>query len=151
MRRTTGAFCGRGRGADMGAGAGAAVAAARIWVQVWTQMREWAQAQMREWVQAQVRAMVRPWPRVQAQVRATLGEDAFCAGAGKAGCGNAIEGSPPFRHASLSGFRRERLPSGAKPISVLGIAWLARYTGRNALLAGKGWWGAGVFSLHFCR
>lgn len=101
-------------GAGAGAGAGAAVAAARIWVQVWTQMREWAQAQMREWVQTRARAMVRPWPRVQAQVRATLGEDAFCAGAGKAGCGNAIEGPPPFRHASLSGFRREHLPSGAK-------------------------------------
>ena len=100
--------------ATFGAGAGAVVAAAWIWVQVWTQMREWAQAQMREWVQTRARAMVRPWPRVQAQVRATLGEDAFCAGAGKAGCGNAIEGSPPFRHASLSGFRREHLPSGAK-------------------------------------
>ena len=82
----------------------AAVAAARIWVQVWTQVR--VQAQMREWVQTQVRAMVRPWPRVQVQVRATLGEDAFCAGAGKAGCGNAI-GAPPL-------FRREHLPSGAK-------------------------------------
>lgn len=93
-------------GAGASADAGAAVAAARIWVQVWTQMREW--------VQTRVRAMVRPWPRVQAQVRATLGEDAFCAGAGKAGCGNAIEGPPPFRHASLSGFRREHLPAGAK-------------------------------------
>lgn len=81
-------------------------------MQVWTQVR--VQAQMREWVQTRARAMVRPWPRVQAQVRATLGEDAFCAGAGKAGCGNAIEGSPLFRHASLSGFRREHLPTGAK-------------------------------------
>lgn len=126
VRRTTGAFfaavaAARMRvrlqaqvratfGAGAGADAGAAVAAARIWVQVWTQMREWVHAQMREWVQTRVRAMVRPWPRV----RATLGEDAFCAGAGKAGCGNAIEGPPPFRHASLSGFRREHLPAGAK-------------------------------------
>lgn len=93
VQRTTGAFF-------------AAVAAARIWVQVWTQMREW--------VQTRARAMVRPWSRLRAQVRATLGEDAFCAGAGKAGCGNAIEGPPPFRHASLSGFRREHLPTGAK-------------------------------------
>ena len=85
-------------GAGAGAGAGAAVVAARIWVQVWTQVR--VQAQMREWVQT--------------RARATLGEDAFCAGAGKAGCGNAIEGPPPFRHASLSGFRREHLPAGAK-------------------------------------
>ena len=100
MRATFGARAGAG------AGAGAAVAAARIWVQVWTQMREW--------VQTRARAMVRPWSRLRTQVRATLGEDAFCAGAGKAGCGNTIEGPPPFRHASLSGFRREHLPSGAK-------------------------------------
>lgn len=90
----------------------AAVAAARIWVQVWTQMR--VRVRVREWVQTRARAMVRPWSRLRAQVRATLSEDAFCAGAGKAGCGNAIEGPPPFRHAFLSGFRREHLPSGAK-------------------------------------
>ncbi len=65
-------------------------------------------------VRVQAQAQVRPWSRLRTQVRATLGEDAFCAGAGKAGCGNTIEGPPPFRHASLSGFRREHLPSGAK-------------------------------------
>lgn len=95
-----------------GAGEGAAVAAARIWVHVWTQMR--VRVWVREWVQTRARAMVRPWSRLRTQVRATLGEVAFCAGAGKAGCGNSIEGPPPFRHASLSGFRREHLPTGAK-------------------------------------
>lgn len=170
VQRTTGAFCGRGRGADIGAAAGAD--AGDVWCGCGCRCGRGRSTNMGAGVDADAGDV---WCRCGCRRRCgsecRRGRERWC-GRGRE-CRRRCE-----RRLAKMLFARVRVRRDAAMLSrgrrrfamppcrvfvasicrparnstpALGIAWLARYTGRNALLAGKGWWGAGVFSLRFCR